>query len=545
MKKFFLLSALAGAITLLFSQQAIHWGHSFSGNYFDVPYSIIASEHYLWLTGWTSSEILYYDSDSLTIGATSDQLFLLRTTLDGTNAKARTLGGNLREVGRILLPVNDKTVFLAGYFQSDSMLVDNFVLHNKGGKDAFMMKMDSAFQVQWVRIFQGDWDDDLRIIKEHNGLIYGVVTFMGTNLFLPNGDTVQNVSPGTNDVLLFSMDTSGNMLAYALIHGSNHDVISDLWVDEQNVYLIGFTQSDTLFVDTVSLIKNNAAYAGVTIALTHQLMPVWGKIWGGNGNDYGWKIIVDNNNVYFAGTFSGNDVLVDNLSLQNHSLGYYDIVIGSMDKSNGSIGWLKCAGGDDDDDVYALDFFKNDFIIIGGSTLSEDFQIDSFRFAGDGSSNTLLLILDLSGQTRYASSVNYPGSENIWAITTNENYVYLAGTFTSPVYTFYDKTFFNEGDMSSDIFIVLMTPFLVSYPEYQSNDIFIYPNPASENIFIQINKVPFDLEIYDLQGKVVFTKYEELKTMIKIPVEGWKKGMYLMKFKTSTTTYYKKIIING
>jgi len=74
------------------------------------------------------------------------------------------------------------------------------------------------------------------------------------------------------------------------------------------------------------------------------------------------------------------------------------------------------------------------------------------------------------------------------------------------------------------------------------NDIKIYPNPANEVINIEIPFINKDIEIYDLQGRLIFM--DKCKTnKIKINVSDFNGGVYILKIIGEYNTITEKIAI--
>lgn len=77
------------------------------------------------------------------------------------------------------------------------------------------------------------------------------------------------------------------------------------------------------------------------------------------------------------------------------------------------------------------------------------------------------------------------------------------------------------------------------------NTVFIYPNPSSEKVYINItaNKNSFhSLEILDIAGKQV-CKYNDVSTMPIIDTSGFKQGLYFFKFYSDNNLIMIKKII--
>ena len=72
--------------------------------------------------------------------------------------------------------------------------------------------------------------------------------------------------------------------------------------------------------------------------------------------------------------------------------------------------------------------------------------------------------------------------------------------------------------------------------------IVIYPNPASNKLFIDTGKV-FDYELYNVLGqKIIFGKIRVGSNEINI--SKYSNGIYILKFRNGYKSFSKKIVIN-
>ena len=82
----------------------------------------------------------------------------------------------------------------------------------------------------------------------------------------------------------------------------------------------------------------------------------------------------------------------------------------------------------------------------------------------------------------------------------------------------------------------------VGVPEHPSVHCQIAPNPVTENFMVSC-EVPFSrIEVYDMQGKVVYTQSFEIQNELLVPTINWKSGTYLLRIKTGKGVFNKKII---
>lgn len=81
-------------------------------------------------------------------------------------------------------------------------------------------------------------------------------------------------------------------------------------------------------------------------------------------------------------------------------------------------------------------------------------------------------------------------------------------------------------------------------------NIFLYPNPASEMLYIQSKEFPKEnllVTLYDINGKGIFSKNVTVSDLkegtFQIPLDGFSDGVYTLSIQTETYNWSEKIII--
>jgi glucose/arabinose dehydrogenase len=76
--------------------------------------------------------------------------------------------------------------------------------------------------------------------------------------------------------------------------------------------------------------------------------------------------------------------------------------------------------------------------------------------------------------------------------------------------------------------------------EFEKNGFSIYPNPTKDTFFIKstTDVIATAVEVYDITGKLLFTKKVEASPENSIPVSNLSKGMYLVTVETATGKKY-------
>ncbi|WP_299064583.1 family 16 glycosylhydrolase [uncultured Polaribacter sp.] len=78
------------------------------------------------------------------------------------------------------------------------------------------------------------------------------------------------------------------------------------------------------------------------------------------------------------------------------------------------------------------------------------------------------------------------------------------------------------------------------------NKLTIYPNPTNGKITVKINNFSnnLNLQIFDVRGKKILTNILKQETSSIILPTGLVKGIYILKFNSENTVFWKKIILN-
>ena len=107
-------------------------------------------------------------------------------------------------------------------------------------------------------------------------------------------------------------------------------------------------------------------------------------------------------------------------------------------------------------------------------------------------------------------------------------------------------TYYTSDWMNQKIF---MWNEVLSTPNYSStlNDIVIYPNPSSDNIYVEIpNELSLqsiEISVFSIDGKMVYKQsVENSSSQLEISLEDLKSGVYILELKGENTTVRNKII---
>ena len=86
----------------------------------------------------------------------------------------------------------------------------------------------------------------------------------------------------------------------------------------------------------------------------------------------------------------------------------------------------------------------------------------------------------------------------------------------------------------------------VSINDKSKSTINVYPNPASDNVNIVTNTLDLNsqINIYDISGKLIFSqKIKDNFSVINLPVDTYKSGVYTISLLENKSIYHKKLIV--
>ncbi|MCL2074170.1 MAG: T9SS type A sorting domain-containing protein, partial [Marinilabiliaceae bacterium] len=84
--------------------------------------------------------------------------------------------------------------------------------------------------------------------------------------------------------------------------------------------------------------------------------------------------------------------------------------------------------------------------------------------------------------------------------------------------------------------------FTYSIEDIQTDNNTIYPNPTNNNFVIKSDEIIHSVNIYDLQGRLIFELNEINNISIDIKSSDWTKGVYIVLVKTDSGTFRYKLM---
>jgi Secretion system C-terminal sorting domain len=325
------------------------WVKRFGGSGDDQGESVIVDGSGIYLAGGFTSTSNFSDGgapQNKTSAGLSD-VFVAKYDLTGSLIWIKT-SGNTNDDTAKSISIDGSGVYAAGNYSS-TINFDGFSLPgNNSNSDIFITKLQASNgNAIWVNNAGSSGVDVASKIQAHTSGLYLTGSYSSPNTTIPlqliftpppggpPGSIFINYSGG-NDILLAKFDlTTGNGISAKGIGGTNIDLASDLAVDDSGIYLTGsFTGTANLnglgyTAKNFSSISNSKDGFIARYKL-QDLELVWGVVLGGNSEDSGSGICVDNSSVYNTGWFTNYTYITPTTWI--NSISGKDALIAKYDK---------------------------------------------------------------------------------------------------------------------------------------------------------------------------------------------------------------------
>ncbi|MEO8591667.1 MAG: T9SS type A sorting domain-containing protein [Flavobacteriales bacterium] len=255
--------------------------------------------------------------------------------------------------------------------------------------------------------------------------------------------TLQNYTPGDDDLYVVKYDAAGNVLWARSAGAGLDDKATAVTTDaDGNVYMTGYFYSPTITFGTYTF--TNAGNVGDICVVKYD--PDGNVLWatreGGPGLEIPYAIAVDDaHNIIVAGRFSSNSITLGTTTLLQ--AGSMDVFVVKYDAA-GNVLWATGAGGGSNDEAYALAVDAAGDIIVAGY-FTQVATFGAFTLPNPGLANIFLAKCDATtGTFLWARSTGNDGDERALSIDLDaQDNIYAAGFFQSDSLVFGSTTLYS------------------------------------------------------------------------------------------------------
>lgn len=377
MLTFFVYCSIATAGTESFSNIMINqFGTSGNDRAYNIVYDAKGNQY---ITGSTEGDM---DGDGPGKNFGGVDVFILKLNKEGKIQWIRQFGSPASDKGHLVALDSYGDIYVIGHTDGDLDGVGDGI--HRGYGDPFLLKLDKNGQLKWLSQF-GTIENDggLALAIDSTDKIYVTGFTRGDmNTDIPSSNI------GLEDIFVAAFDINGNRQWLTQFGSTKTDFGYALTLDEEkNVYITGFSTGD---FDTTTGQGNLGEYDIVVAKTNSEGVLQWTRQFGTAGNDFGYSIAVESENVYVTGFVSGD--------FDGNGFGIYkggaDILLLKLKISGESI-WSRQLGTENTDWGVGVNVDSDENVYVTGTTTGDldgpesgnhkgGFDIFAIKFSDDG-----------------------------------------------------------------------------------------------------------------------------------------------------------------
>lgn len=360
-------------------------------------------------------------------------LFLLFSTVIKLSAQVspslqwqKSLGGTGDDQAFSVVQTFDNGYIIGGYTKTPN---NGDVSGSHGGfvgpdvfEDYWVVKLDSARNIQWKKCYGGTGVDIANSIKQTKDSGYIIAGQSGSL----DGDITGHHGPGDKyDAWIVKLDKDGNIQWQKSLGGSaNESAVSIQETSDDGYIVAGYTNSVDGDVSGSHYKGANRDYWIVKLNGTGGI--IWQKCFGGTGDDYASSVAQTTDGGYvIAGTtnsIDGDVTGIHNGTAVDVKTDYWIIKL----NGTGSLVWQKCLGGSGADNASSVLQALDGGYIIAGSSNSTDGDVTGHHDKND----YWIVKLNNTGILQWQKSLGGSANDNATSIklTADGGYIIGGGT---------------------------------------------------------------------------------------------------------------------
>ncbi len=326
-------------VVKLDSTGAIQWQNTIGGNSRDRFYSISPTIDGGCICGGESFSNISGEKTENSMGA--DDCWVVKLDANGNIQWQNTIGG-IGDEGLYSISQTSDGGYICGG-SSNSNISGDKTENSQGFADFWIIKLDSAGNIQWQNTIGGSEDDGVSTISQTNdgGYICG-----GVSESPVSGDKTENCM-GPYDFWIVKLDTAGNIQWQNDIGGNDMDYLNSVSETADSGYICGGESRSNISGDKTENCLGDWDCWILKLDATGNIQ--WQNTFGGSYGDLFGSISQTADGGYICGTSSNSNISTDKTE---NPIGIRDYWILKFD-SIGNIISQNTIGGADDDILYS------------------------------------------------------------------------------------------------------------------------------------------------------------------------------------------------
>jgi hypothetical protein len=407
-----------------------------------------------------------------------------------------------------------------GYLLSGSSNSNNGdVSGNHGGQDAWIVKLNSAGDIQWQKCLGGSGDDSGILQAAADG---GYI-FSGTS---SSNDGDASGNHGKNDAWIVKLNSTGDIQWQKSLGGSDDDDSGTVQPTADG----GFILRGETFSEDGDVVGNHGKGDAWIIKLNSAGDIQWQKCLGGSEHDSISNIrsAADGGYILTGTTFSNNGDVSGNF-------GYYDAWVVKLN-STGAVQWQQCIGGSEDDEGLDIQSTGDGGYLLTAGTRSPNGDVWSTYHGGYR--DAWLVKIDSIGEIEWQKCFGGSGFDSFGPVLLLSGGGYIAAGSTDS----------NDGDVAgnhgkNDAWVVKLGQATATNDLQDHTNWLLFPNPTTGTVEIQTNEANafISISVSDVLGRVLLD--HKMNGEKNIDLSGLPTGLYVVSaIGPEGKVYQKKIV---
>ena len=444
-------------------------------------------------------------------------IYVQKLDTDGGLVWVKGIGGIMFDYATGVDADEAGNVYISGVYQETVDFdpgVGTFELTSTGGEEVFILKLDVNGDFVWARsIGSPAYEESTAVSVDGSGNVY-VAGYFETPIDADPGaaEVILNTN-GAQDVFVVKLDPNGDLIWAFNFGGSEQDLALSMdAIGTGGVVLAGHFNQTVDFdpgIEVEERISNGQADAYVLrIGADGEFISV--ATFGGPQDVTAWGVDVDAaGDAFAAGSFIGSITAADTTIAGS---GPEDAFVVKVD-ANGDVQWLKAIQGADFQNAYDVHATSEGDVVIAGyfvaTTDLDPSENELLVTVGSGEPfDAFHVLLDNDGE--FISAGQFGGSNFLEhhgvSADANGNF-YLAAGFQGDVDLDPDANNTVEAIAVDfrDSYVIKMSSIPTAVPSLDLTDLSIHPNPASDQILIQLpgEATGSAYKIFDANGRLI------------------------------------------
>ncbi|MFX0085313.1 MAG: hypothetical protein ACFFAU_06540 [Candidatus Hodarchaeota archaeon] len=377
------------------------WSRIIGGSGLDICYDgAIDTQNNIIIKGYTDSE------EFPVTGERSNReygnIFLLKLAKNGTLIWSNTYPSEsyYEDSGGITTDSQGNIIITGSIYGNESYPNAMYNILNPFSENVLIIKLTTNGSRIWTYIIGGNRDEfgrSVEVDKADNIIISGETRSID---FPTIGTNSYYNQTGYNSIFLLKIYHNAEIKWSCLIGGGNFDILNDLIVDNENIFIAGKTYSPDFPIINVSIQVIQEYLNGFIIKYSHDGALLWSSCFE---TDYCQRFTLNGNQNIIG---IGYDI-DDNFQ--------QDCALWIFSKIDATFSHKITFGGKSDDRGIAIIPYSDDRLLLAGQTFSKDFPlVDAYDSTLAGEEDIFALIYDLDSGIQWATLLGGSGQEYTW-----------------------------------------------------------------------------------------------------------------------------------